>query len=154
MSKWAAMQCPISWHYSDVIIIAMASQITGVSIVYSTVRSVADKKTHKVSRQWPLWGAFTGDRLYSRHCRFVCLSVCLFVNNITEKRLNVISWNFQQRTHMKSTIWNIFGMLWSSPWILGRFFFFLDPCLLVILWKNGCTDFHDFLMKCQARHNK
>ena len=33
-------------HYSDVIMSVMASQITGVSIVYSTFRSGADQRTH------------------------------------------------------------------------------------------------------------
>ena len=36
-------------HYSDVIISAMASQITGVSIVYSTVCSGADHRKHQSS---------------------------------------------------------------------------------------------------------
>ena len=36
-------------HYSDVIMSAMASQITGVSIVYSTVCSGADKKKYQSS---------------------------------------------------------------------------------------------------------
>ena len=39
---------------------AMASQMTGLSIVYSSVCSGADKK--KAPRHWPLWGEFTGDR--------------------------------------------------------------------------------------------
>ena len=39
----------ISWrlHYSDIIMSAMASQITGISIVCSTVCSGANKKTHQ-----------------------------------------------------------------------------------------------------------
>ena len=36
-------------HYSDVIMTAMASQITGVSIVYSTVCSGADEIKHQSS---------------------------------------------------------------------------------------------------------
>ena len=36
-------------HYSDVIMGAMASQITGVSIVYSTVCSGADQRKHQSS---------------------------------------------------------------------------------------------------------
>ena len=47
------------WNYSVVIMTAMASQITGVSIVYSTVCSDADKKTIKAPRHWPLWEEFT-----------------------------------------------------------------------------------------------
>ena len=42
---------------------AIASQITDVSIVYSTVSSGADKKNIEAYRHWPLWGDFTGDRL-------------------------------------------------------------------------------------------
>ena len=41
---------------------AMASQITGVSIVYTTVFSGADQRKHQRSTHWPLWGDFTGDR--------------------------------------------------------------------------------------------
>ena len=39
---------------------AMASQITGVAIVYPTVCSGAENI--KAPRHWPLWGEFTGDR--------------------------------------------------------------------------------------------
>ena len=44
-------------HYSDVILGVMASQITSLTIVYSTVYSVADKKKIKAPRLWPLCGA-------------------------------------------------------------------------------------------------
>ena len=39
--------CYLSAHYSDVIMSTMASQITGVTIVYSTVRSGADQWKHE-----------------------------------------------------------------------------------------------------------
>ena len=48
---------------------AMASQINGVSIVYSTVCSGEDQRKHQSSEEntkaphhWPLWGEFTGHR--------------------------------------------------------------------------------------------
>ena len=48
-------------HYSDVIMSAMASQITGISIVYSTVCSGADQRKHQSSaslsngiHRWPV----------------------------------------------------------------------------------------------------
>ena len=41
---------------------AMASQITSLTIVYSTVYQTADQRKIKSSRHWPLWGEFTGDR--------------------------------------------------------------------------------------------
>ena len=39
--------------------------------------------------------------------------------------------------HGTRTIWNIFRILWLTAWIRYRLFYFLDPCLVVILWKNG-----------------
>ena len=49
-------------HYSDAIMGAMASQITSLTIVCSTVYSGADHQTTKAPRHWPLCGEFTGDR--------------------------------------------------------------------------------------------
>ena len=51
-------------HYSDVIMGALASQITGVPIVYSTstVCSGTDQRNIKALRHWPLWGEFPVDR--------------------------------------------------------------------------------------------
>ena len=40
----------------------VASQITGVSIVYLTVSPVQIKENIEAPRHWPLWGEFTGDR--------------------------------------------------------------------------------------------
>ena len=65
--------CPIRWvcwwtgtpyfsHCSDVIMSAMASQITGGSIACSTVCSAQIKENSKAPRHWPLWWEFTGDR--------------------------------------------------------------------------------------------
>ena len=66
------------------------------------------------------------------------------LSSIAEKRLNGFSWNFQKKTDMTQwVIWYIFGMLRLTPWILGRFIYILDPCLFVILWKNGWTDSHE-----------
>ena len=39
----------ISWHYSDVIMCAMASQTTSLTIVYSTVYSGGDQRKHQSS---------------------------------------------------------------------------------------------------------
>ena len=45
-------------HYSDVIMSAMASQITSITIVYSIVYTGADQRKHQSSA----WGEFTGHR--------------------------------------------------------------------------------------------
>ena len=50
-------------HYSDVIMIAMASQITSITIVHSTVFFQAQiKENIKTPCHWPLWEGFTGYR--------------------------------------------------------------------------------------------
>ena len=41
---------------------AMASQITGVSTVYSTVFQAQIKENIKAPHHWPMWGESTGDR--------------------------------------------------------------------------------------------
>ena len=53
----------LSISHSDVIMSAMASQITGVSSVYSTVRTgkAQIKENMKAPRDWPLCGEFIGD---------------------------------------------------------------------------------------------
>ena len=51
-------------NYSDVIMSAMAFQITGVSIVYSTVWSCTENI--KAPRHWSVWGEFTCDRWIPR----------------------------------------------------------------------------------------
>ena len=49
-------------HYSDVIMSAMVSQITGVSIVCSAVCSGVDKKKHQSSASLAFVRGTTGDR--------------------------------------------------------------------------------------------
>ena len=50
-------------YYNDVIMGAMTSQVTSLTIVYSTVYSGAhQRKKIKAPRHWPLCGEFTGDR--------------------------------------------------------------------------------------------
>ena len=54
-------------HYSDVMMSTMASQITSITIVYSTVYSGVDQRKHQSSESLgPLWGEFTGHRWIPR----------------------------------------------------------------------------------------
>ena len=48
-------------HYSDVIMGALASQITSLTIVYSAVYSGADERKHQSSASLALCGEFTDD---------------------------------------------------------------------------------------------
>ena len=49
------------FHYNDVIMSSMASQITSLTIVYPMVYSGVDQRNIKAPRHWPLCGEFTGD---------------------------------------------------------------------------------------------
>ena len=50
-----------SQHYDDIIMIAMASQITNLTIVYSTVYSDADQRKHRSSASLAfVWGSHRG----------------------------------------------------------------------------------------------
>ena len=50
-----------SSYYNDVIMSAMASQITSLTSVNSSVYSGTDQIKHQTPRHWPLCGEFTGD---------------------------------------------------------------------------------------------
>ena len=47
-------------HNIDVIMTAIASQITSLTAVYSIVHSGAEQRKHQTPRHWPLGGEFTG----------------------------------------------------------------------------------------------
>ena len=53
-------------HCGDVIMGAIASQITSLTIVYSTVIQAQIKENIKALRHWPLCGEFTGDQWIPR----------------------------------------------------------------------------------------
>ena len=52
----------IDSHYSDVIMRAMALQITGVANVAQPFVPAQITENIKAPRYWPLWGESTGDR--------------------------------------------------------------------------------------------
>ena len=100
----------------------------------------------------------------------VCLSVCLLAalrengwtdfhdffrvgGTIQGTIVNIFRmFHFQKRTDLtQGAIWNTFGMLRLTHWILGGLIYFLDPCLFVIYGKTGEWIFMKFLWK--VRHN-
>ena len=54
------------WHYSDVIMGVMASQITSLMVVYSSFIQTHINENIKALRHWHLRGEFTGDRWIPR----------------------------------------------------------------------------------------
>ena len=70
---------------------------------------------------------------------FVGLLICLLAT--LQKRDQWISSKFRDKLDMpKGTIWNIWGMLRSTPWII----FIIFPCLFAILQKMDERNFRKF----------
>ena len=78
------------FHYSDVIMGMMVSQITSLTMVYSSVYSGADQRKHQTPRHWPLchrWIPVTGE----------------FPAQKANNTENVLIW---WRHHVGATPWN------------------------------------------------
>ena len=58
--------CDATFHYTDVIMSTMASQITSLTIVYLIFYSGTDQRNIKVPRHRPFCGEFTDDRWIPR----------------------------------------------------------------------------------------
>ena len=56
----------LEWHYDDITISLMTSQITSLTLVYSTVYADTDQRNIKAPRHWRFCGKFTGDRWIPR----------------------------------------------------------------------------------------
>ena len=63
---WPGTRSNVKKHYTDVIMGTIASQITSLTIVYSSLYSGEIKENIKALRHWPLCGEFTGDRWIPR----------------------------------------------------------------------------------------
>ena len=70
--------CGSELHYNYVKMSTMASQITNLTIVYTSVYSGADQKNIKAPRRWPLWGEFTGDRWIPQTKASNAESICIW----------------------------------------------------------------------------
>ena len=84
----------------------VASQITGVSIVYSTVCSGADQRNIKTPRHWPMWGELIGDRWipltkgqYNGKCLHLMTSSCrnTFATSLYSIIFLLKTWHVLQR---------------------------------------------------------
>ena len=114
-----------SLHYSDVIMGAMASKITSLTIVHSTVYSGADQRNIKALRHWPLCEGFTGDRVNSPYKWPVTRKTFPFDDVIMDSKVHGANmgpiWGRQvpggpHVGPMNFAIWDI--------WLCGRWFHF------------------------------
>ena len=103
---------PSSYHYNDVMMGAMASQITSLPFVYSTVYHGTDhRKCKKNSRHLPLCWQFTGDRWIPRTddqylWKYFHLMTSSWNSNPPKLR-SCISFHFSCTTNL--TFWKKYG---------------------------------------------
>ena len=115
----------VQLHYGDVIMGTIASQITSLTIVYSTVYSGASQRNIKAPRHWPLspdkWPVtrkmFPFDDVIMYSNRPMCakaasgLSAKMF--NITDRDLVEFRHDFQSTTRL--FIWHVCNTTWMLP---------------------------------------
>ena len=117
---WSGLPCGTkTLHCSDVIMSAMASQITGVSVVYSTVCSGADHRKHQSStsrafvkgiRRWPVDSPHKGP--VTRKCFDLITSSC-GVTHYTAFTYNGLSRHYWQKTCIA---WPVYNSPESKGW--------------------------------------
>ena len=113
----------LSWHYNDVIMSAMVSQIAGASIVYSTVCSGSDQRKHQSSaslafvrgiHRWPVNSSHKGpvtrkmfpfdDVIMTTNCRSWSTDVRIPLAPTTKIRMARVTLSF-----------DLLAGKWSSP---------------------------------------
>ena len=91
-------------HYTDVIMTTMASQITSLTVVYSTVYSDAVQRKHQSPRHWPLCGEFTGTGEFPAQRASYAENVSIWwrhhVAIITWRRTDVVLTHWSRVTHI------------------------------------------------------
>ena len=114
--SWWCIPFP-TWHYSDVIMCMMASQITSISIIYSTVYSGADQRKHQSSASSalcagnsPVTGEFPAQMQTPRK---------LFMLYRTENQFFTTFSNFKHG-YIKKFYWSSHIFHWSSHFFISR----------------------------------
>ena len=95
----------IMWHYNDVIMSAMTSQITGVSIVHLTVCSGADQRKHQSSASLAFVRGLHTWPVNSPHKGPVTRKMFPFDDVIMSTLVLVTAWCHQPTSHYLSQYW-------------------------------------------------
>ena len=130
----------LSWHYNDVIMSAIVSQITGASIVYSAVCSGADQRKHQSSAslafvrgidQWPVNSSHKGpvtrkmfpfdDAIMTTNCRSWSTNVRILLTPTTKSQMAHVTLFFDLLTgKWSSPMGYICATNVYNPWIKRR----------------------------------
>ena len=91
--SWLYIILPMTFiHYSDVILSAMAFQITGASIVYSNIRSGTDQRKHQSSTSLAFVRGIHRWPVNSPHKRPATRKLFLFDDVIMHVRWHIVNW--------------------------------------------------------------
>ena len=92
-NRWVFMRCAKQLnHYNDVIMDTMTSQITSLSIVYSTVNTGADQRKHQSSASLAfMWGIHRGP-VNSPHKRPVTLKIW-WRHHVASMQIAQLTWS-------------------------------------------------------------
>ena len=124
------------WHYSEVILSAMASQITSASIVYSTVCSGTNQRKHQSSaslgflrgiRRWPVISPHKGP-VTRKMFPFDDVTWCICFSDLTwfygvsyHLRLEYLFIGLLTLTWKKAPNLRIIGLFSNTrPWVLHK----------------------------------
>ena len=138
---------------------AMASHVTGVSIVCLTVCSGSDQGKHQAQRHWPLWGESTGDRWIpsQRAKKGKCFH--LLTSSCTYDSLQYIPWNIHMALFCFVLLWLCFHILMYPNDLFihiaqGLFHWRIFISVLTHLWESAdyCTRQDKICVKLIGTH--
>ena len=130
-----AQEAPIAAHYSDVIMSAIASQITGVSIDCSTACPGADQRKHQSSASLAFCEGFTSLRTSDADNMFLSIYFKWLTKGVKLVRENILHWGTEafstennSRGYFRFHNWlSLWGMM--VPWIFFNKMFTNIPFL-------------------------
>ena len=102
--------CLFSLHYCDVMMCAMASQITSLTIVYSTVHSGADQRKHQSSASLAFVRGIHRSPVNSPHKWPVTRKMLPF-DDVIMRNQGIMAWWSQ----VELTTMSAFGASWGTP---------------------------------------
>ena len=158
-------------HYSDIIMSAMASQTTGVSIVYATVCSGADQRKHQSSAPLAFVRGIHRSPVNSPHqgpvtrkifpfddviMKFVILCVWYFLRCSFGHHEMIVQIGHKKRKQGPS---NIEKSYQDCPSLIKgnltvRLMIFLKWPWLVQIWRLRCEWFRWFIMAMKGRNSR
>ena len=142
-------------HYNDVIMGAMTSQITSLTIVYSIVYSGADQRKHQSSmspvfvRGIPAQSASNAEivSIWWRHHSRTHRSMFKWVECTCSSQMSV-TWQFKVNTYQQPFIWFVYPIVWHHNGTT------IETTITMALWKVVTYIIGLFFLSTQHKSRK